>query len=239
MPTPKLPKDKEHLVLDNLNMVHWVLHKKMGLSVGHPNYEDYFQEGCIGLILSAIRFDESRGFKFSTFAFPNIMGSIQRYKRDCEPAISISRNLKDVLFKVIRYSNQGYTLSEIEQVTGIKSSDISDALNASCIQSIHQPVVIGKDESTSTVEDMIASQSDYIEEMLNEDHILETIQRVSDSIDNETHRGMWEEYIYSLFYGEKLSQQYFADKYGSSQAQISRILRKYKQKFTKLLQEDM
>lgn len=239
MSTLKLPKDKEHLVLDNLNMVHWVLHKKMGLSVGHPNYEDYFQEGCIGLILSAIRFDESKGFKFSTFAFHNIKGSIQRYKRDCEPTVSMPGSLKDVLFKVIRYSNQGYTLSEIEQVTDTEPSDISDALNASYIQSIHQPLVTGKDESTSTVEDRIASQSDYIEEMLSEDHILETIQRVSDSIDNETYRGIWEEYIYSLLYDEKLRQQYFVDKYGLSQAQTSRILRKYKQKFTKLLQEDM
>lgn len=231
----QLPKEKEHLVLDNLNMVHYVLHRQLHVPVGHPDYEDYYQEGVVGLILSAIRFDESYGYQFSTFAFPNICGCIQRYRRDNGCPVHCSRSLKDVLFKIIRYSNQGYTLAEIEELTGISSRDIKDALSISSVQSIDQKVNLKDDGSSVTVGDMIASCGNEYEDLLSEENIFSTIQEVSDSISNPTYRGIWEEYIYGLFYGEKLSQQYFASKYGMSQAQISRILRRYKNQFQKIL----
>lgn len=69
----KLPKEKEHLVLDNLNMVHHILQKKLHIYLNNPSYEDYYQEGVIGLIISAIRFEEERGFKFSTYASPLLL----------------------------------------------------------------------------------------------------------------------------------------------------------------------
>lgn len=235
MSLPKLPQEKEHLVTDNLNMVHYILSKKMGIYPGNTDYDDYFQEGCIGLILSAIRFDESKGFKFSTFAFPNILGSILRYKRDVEPLIAVSRKHKDVLFKVIRYLNQGYSLEEIEQVTGVKSWEVAEALNAKTVQSLEQPIVSEKDGNSTEVGELIACPIDYIEESLSEEHILNTIQQVSDSIKNEMHRNIWEEYIYGMFFGEKFNQRYFSNKYLISQPQVGRILKKYKIEFAKLL----
>ena len=62
----KLPKERESLVTDNLNLVHFILKKTFHMSPYQTEYDDYYQEGCIGLILSAMRFDESKGFKFST-----------------------------------------------------------------------------------------------------------------------------------------------------------------------------
>lgn len=235
MALPKLPQEKEPLVIDNLNMVHWILTRKMGMLPGSSNYDDYYQEGCIGLILSAIRFDESKGFKFSTFAYPNILGSILRYKRDFEPAIVVSRKHKDALFKVIKYLNQGYSLEEIEQVTGIKSSEVSEALNARSIQSFEQPVVTGKDGNTAELGELIACPRDFIEESLSEEHVIEVIQQVTDFIKDETHKAIWQEYIYSHLFGEKLNQQYFANKYSLSQAQVSRLLRQFKTKFVELV----
>lgn len=230
----KLPKDKEHLVLDNLNMVHHILQKQMHIYPNHQSYQDYFQEGVIGLILSAIRFDESRGFKFSTFAFPNICGMIQRYRRDCEAPIKYSRKIKDVIFKVIQYSSQGYTIEEIEDLTGITSSEVQDALNVTAVTSMDATVQL-KGEDTVHVSDMVADQRNSYEELMEEAHVFESIQKVSETITNFTYRGIWEEYIYGLFYGEKLGQQYFASKYNLSQSQVSRVLRKYKKAFVELL----
>lgn len=236
---PELPKDREHLVLDNINLVHHVLHKKLKVLKTHPSYEDYFQEGCMGLILAAVRFDESKGCTFATFAIPNIVGYILHYRRNCESVISMPRRLQDKVVQVLKCESQGCSLNEIEQATGIKPVDLAEIRNLCNVQSIHQPVFIGKDGDVATIEDMVASPSDWTEELLSEEHIVSTIQRISATIHNKTHRDVWEEYIYSLFYGEKLKHKYFVEKYNLKQPTVCRILRKYSQKFAKLLQEDM
>lgn len=232
----RLPKEKEHLVLDNLNMVHHILQKKLHIYLSNPSYEDYYQEGVVGLVVSAIRFEEERGFKFSTYAFPTVIGMIQRYRRYYEPAIHYSRSLKDVIFTVMKYQAQGFTLKEIEEFTEITGSDIQDAMNVTQIASLEKEIDL-KDNSSVSFGDTIASPNNDYEEMLSEERCLTAIQQVSDTIIDDTYRGIWEEYIYGLMYGEKLTQNYFANKYGISQAQISRQLRRYKNKFVKCLAE--
>lgn len=233
-----LSKEKEHLVLDNLNMVHYILNKQLHIHPQHPNYEDYYQEGVVGLIISAIRFDEEKGFKFSTYAFPTIHGMIQRYRRDYEPQIHYSRNLKDVIFKIMKYQAQGFSAQEIEEITGITSKDVQDALNVTQIVSLDKEVYL-KDNSSNTVSvaDTIASPRNDYEELLSEERCMIAIQAVAETITDTMYRGIWEEYAYGLMYGEKLTQNYFAEKYGISQAQISRQLRRYKNKFVKILAE--
>lgn len=231
---PKLSKEKEHLVLDNLNLVHYVLHKQLHIQPYSSSYEDYYQEGIIGLILAAIRFEEDRGFKFSTYAFPMIHGSIQRYRRDNEAPIHYPRSVKDVIFKVAKYTSQGFTLTEVEELTGISSKDISDAFICNSITSLDQTVDISDDSSVS-VSDTISSSKDDYEDALSQENIIDTITLVSESIDSDLWRGVWEEYIYALLFGEKLNQQYFATKYNMSQAQVSRKLRIYKNEFVKKL----
>lgn len=48
----------------------------------HSHYEDILQEGRIALCEAARRFDESRGYQFSTYATPRIRGAISHYLRD-------------------------------------------------------------------------------------------------------------------------------------------------------------
>lgn len=229
----KLPKDREHYVLDNLNMVHHTLNVYMHIHPNNPNYEDYFQEGVVGLILSAIRFDESKGFKFSTYAFPNISGMIRRYKRDNDHLIRYPRKIKDVIFQVIHYINQGFTPEEIEEITGISTMDILDAMNVNAITSLDQEIRIKNDGNSLTVAETISDPTDLYRELVDQDHIMETIRAVTDKIPNKKWQGIWEEYIYGLFYGETLTQEYFSKKYGISQAHISRKLREFKRMFVK------
>lgn len=46
------------------------------------DFEEKFQVGCIGLVKAAKRYDESLGYKFSTYAISMIAGEIKRYLRD-------------------------------------------------------------------------------------------------------------------------------------------------------------
>jgi RNA polymerase sigma factor (sigma-70 family) len=59
----------------------------------HPEWrEDIEQEGMLGLVLAARRFDPSRGLKFSTFAHCYITGLIKHFVRDSVPVVRGPRN---------------------------------------------------------------------------------------------------------------------------------------------------
>ena len=55
------------------------VYKKFGFRY---EYEELFQEGCIGLVRAAGSFDETKGYKFITHAYPQIWGAIHNCIRD-------------------------------------------------------------------------------------------------------------------------------------------------------------
>lgn len=78
--TSKLTEEQQTLVEENLKLVHYFLKR----SNFYNNYEDFYQAGVYGLCLAAQRFDESKGFEFTTFATCYIQGHIKRHFRDFE-----------------------------------------------------------------------------------------------------------------------------------------------------------
>jgi RNA polymerase sigma factor (sigma-70 family) len=84
----KTNKDIDRLILENEKLVHYVAKRYKGLD----QYEDLAQEGMIGLIKAAQRFDPTKGFMFSSFATPFIKGEILHYLRDKGSTIKIPRN---------------------------------------------------------------------------------------------------------------------------------------------------
>src|SRR6202008_2292111 len=59
------PKAKEKLIESNLGLVHLVARGYRG---GAVPFTDLIQEGTVGLVRAAERFDHRRGLKFSTYA---------------------------------------------------------------------------------------------------------------------------------------------------------------------------
>ena len=48
-------------------------------------YDDIYQIACIGLLYAIDRYDVERGFEFTSFATPTIIGEIKKYFRDNPP----------------------------------------------------------------------------------------------------------------------------------------------------------
>lgn len=76
------------LVKNNLNLVHFSINRFFKSYIGkYPHlYEEFYQEGCIGLYKAALNYDSNRG-KFSTVAVSYI---------------------RMEMFKALRYSEKHY-----------------------------------------------------------------------------------------------------------------------------------
>ena len=82
---------REELICDNAGPVHGGANRFRNKGI---EYDVLFSAGCLGLVKAADGFDESRGFAFSTYAVPAILGEMKRLFRD-SGAVKISRALKE------------------------------------------------------------------------------------------------------------------------------------------------
>lgn len=78
-------KERNKVVVDNQGLVYNVARRYINADV---EFDDLIQEGNIGLMRAIDLFDESKGIKFSTYAFYWIRTKIRRY------VISDSKNIK-------------------------------------------------------------------------------------------------------------------------------------------------
>lgn len=86
-----------------------------------------------------------------------------------------------------------------------------------------------KSEST-TFGDLIPGEPDFYPELF-EDQLDEFLATVT----NAQHRNIYEEFAYGAAYGDAPTQHELGDKYGYSQAQVSRLRRKFRKEFKDFL----
>lgn len=75
---------------DNIKLVHYCMKKVSYLALYQ---EDIRQEGMLALWRASQSFDESRGFAFSTYAVPYILGNMRRFVREKCSTIRIPRTM--------------------------------------------------------------------------------------------------------------------------------------------------
>ena len=126
-------KTRNDVVMENIGLVYLVL--KRFQDRGYET-EELFQIGTEGLIKAVERFDPGKGFAFSTYAVPMIMGEIRRFLRD-DGMVHIGRRVKQNARMIMEFRERCQkegradpTISEIEMETGLSKEEILNAMEA-------------------------------------------------------------------------------------------------------------
>lgn len=203
-------KDRENLINDNFGLVHACANKFRGRGV---EYDDLFQAGCVGLVKAVDNFDASRGFAFSTYAVPVILGEIRRIFRD-GGAVKIGRSLKEKSRNAMKIRDalsielgREPTVSELAEKLG------TDIASAAELITVSMPTV----SLTCSDDEKNGGQLD-IPTLAPEEEISErlSLKRVLESLEERDRK------LIELRYFKGLTQVKTAAELGMSQVQVSR-----------------
>lgn len=201
---------KQKLISENLGLVHACANKFRGRGT---EYDDLFQAGCVGLIKAADNFDESRGFAFSTYAVPVILGEIRRIFRDCGP-VKIGRTLKERSRAALKVQQElSLRLGREATISELAKELSVDVSQAAQLITVSMPTV----SLTSCFDSQESQQFD----IPTESHE----QEVSDKLALRSVLASLEEkdrILIELRYFSGLTQAKTADRLGMSQVQVSR-----------------
>ena len=103
----------DEFISSNLGLVHSISRRYANAGL---DYSDLFQEGCIGLMRAAIRYDYHRGFKFSTFATWWIRQAVTRAIADQGRTVRVPVHMHERLFKLDRARRM---MSDLEESGGL------------------------------------------------------------------------------------------------------------------------
>ncbi len=159
----KANKAREKLVTANLRFV--VSVAKQYQHQGLP-LTDLINEGNIGLITAADRFDDTRGFKFISYAIwwirQSILQAIADYSntvRRPQSQIAISNKIKTATNEFLQKHQRYPSAEELSEIIELEIEKIEKAIQGEAhVASIDAPLT---DDESQTMVDTLASSSEY------------------------------------------------------------------------------
>lgn len=188
-------------------------------------YDDLVQVASLGLVKAIERFDPGRGFAFTSFAVPTIVGELKRYFRDTGWALHVDRSGQDRARRIIEAESRisaeigrSPTVVELAQYLEMDDEEVLDGLQTAAAYealSLDAPVGTGEDESASRGELMGGDDDSF-----------GRIEDQATLFAAARHLPKRERQILFLRFEEDLTQSEIAERVGISQMQVSRLLRK-------------
>ncbi len=200
-------------VEDHLGLVGAFARRYTGRGV---EYDDLYGAGCVGLCKAAKAFDPSRGFAFSTYAVPVIVGEMKRLFRD-DGTVTVSRRLKELYLRATAEEERFRLevgreprLTELAERLGVSGDELT-----LCFQAASPPLSLSGygDEEDETRDLPVCSPEEGLTERL-------SLEMAMDSLP-ENDRA-----LLTLRYKRDMSQQAVAKALGMTQVQVSRRERK-------------
>ncbi len=212
------PGERDRMILEHLPLLHHIVGRMCFDIPGSIEREDLFGWGMLGLIGAADSWDESRGLKFSTYAFPRIRGAIldELRRQDFLPR-GRREKLRELDRAVSRLEQENGTPpdpNEIAETLGVSIEEVGEIMHsarvAGCIslddgpsEGLSQMLTDPRSEDpTGSVEwqEMKALLVDAIQDLPEPDRS-----------------------VITLYYGEELFLKEIGDILGVTESRVSQI----------------
>ena len=197
----------------------------------YDSADDLVQVASVGLVKAADRFDPERGFAFSSFAVPTILGELRRYFRDATWDVRPPRRLQEASMSIERACNaliartgREPTLAELADHLGWPASKVAEGLRAlECrrLPSLDAAAQISDDDAIHVGDTVGCAEPGYAD--------IETrdaFDRVISAFDRR------ERTMLRLRFEHGLVQAEIGARLGCSQMQVSRSLRRSLEKLS-------
>lgn len=200
------------------------------------DYEDIYQVASIGLIYAIERFDLDRGFEFSSFATPTIIGEIKKHFRDKGWTIRVPRRIQelskkvnDVKVKLQQSLQRVPKVKDIAEYLAVTEEAVLEAMEASYVytpKSLDVSYDNSGDDKEVQLKDIIGMDDKSFASLENRDFLQKCIENF-----NEVEKKI----VNGRFFNNK-TQVEVAANLGVSQMTVSRMEKKLIKKFRNELQ---
>ncbi|TQQ84597.1 SigB/SigF/SigG family RNA polymerase sigma factor [Peptacetobacter hominis] len=154
------------------------------------DYEDIYQVASLALIYAIDRYDPGKGFEFSSFATPTIIGEIKRYFRDKVWTMRVPRRIQELSKKISnarvileQEKKSNPTAKDIAEYLGCREEDVLEAMEASYS---YQPVSLdasGGDDSDDkdlSLSDRVGVEEDNFRNIEQRDFIEKFMEKLNE-----------------------------------------------------------
>ncbi|MDR2979190.1 MAG: RNA polymerase sigma factor RpoD/SigA [Bacteroidales bacterium] len=225
----------EKLTITNLRFVVSVAkqYQNQGISL-----QDLINEGNVGLIKAAKRFDETRGFKFISYAVWWIRQAILQAIADQSRIVRLPLNqvgtinkLKKEIAKLEQSLQRIPTIDEISETVDLPPYKVAEILKMNAHpQSIDSP--ISPDEETRFIDTFIFENEEDTDTRLMQESLSSEIDDVLSTLTEK------ESQIIKLFYGIGSSHEYTLDEIGDMYDLSRERVRQIKERALKRLRQE-
>src|SRR5574344_356091 len=210
------------IIIDNQNLIYKMTH----YFTNYRNSDDLFQAGCMGIVKAYKNYDDSYNIKFTTYAYPYILGEMKKFIRE-DRGLKVSNDINRLNLQIEKVTSllsqklmHEPSIKEISNYLEIDESIIVDAIKSKqYIESIDAPIT--NDEKISLI--------DIIPDYNNVE--LTDLVYLREELNNLT---PFEKELIEKRYFEDLTQSETSIALGISQVQVSRkeqkVLTKLKDK---------
>jgi RNA polymerase sigma-B factor len=203
------------------------------------DYDDIYQVACIGLIYAIDRYDTDKGYEFSSFATPTIIGEIKKYFRDKGWTIRVPRRIQELSKKVNNSKmhlsqtlQRSPTVEDIAEYLDCTEEEVLEAMEASKVytpQSLDITFDSNNDDKDINLADLIGEEDLYFNKVENSDFLLKTMNILN----------KMEKQILIDRYFNKKTQVAIAEDLQISQMTVSRIEKRVLEKLRKEAENTM